>query len=90
MNLKCSKVHPSRKLRVKIIKTFAPGGVFVRSEVWSSDGHLIVANELVSAAWAVTVSHEFHGSKWNGNTLQILDRSGVLTAEVECGDYLAP
>jgi len=90
VELKCSKTHPSRKIRVKVIRMFAPGGVFVRGEVWSRDGDLLVASELMSAAWIVTADHSFHSSRWNGNTLEILDGSREVTAELHCDAYLAP
>ena len=90
VELKCSKAHPSRRLRVKIIRRFAPGGVFVRGEVWSRGGDLLLVSELMSAEWIVTVDHSFHSSRWNGNTLEVLDGSREVTAKIHCDAYLVP
>ncbi len=90
VELKCSKVHPSRKLWVKVMRTFAPGGVFVRCEVWNKEGDLLLSKELMSAAWIVTVQNNFHSSRWNANTLELCDRLGKATAEIPCHAYLEP
>ncbi|MDX1528955.1 MAG: hypothetical protein R3337_10035 [Gammaproteobacteria bacterium] len=87
-NLKCSRVHPTRRFRVAVIRQFARGGVFVRAEVRCKSGVLKHCHELASGAWVVAVSDKFHSSRWNGNTLEILDHAGRLTSAIDCGQLV--
>lgn len=70
-----------------IIRRFAPGGVHVRYEIRDRLGALLDAGELASGAWIVIVSHDFRKSRWNGNTLEILDGAGRVTAGIPCDAY---
>lgn len=88
--LACSKSHPTRKLRVVVIRRYAPGGVFVLYEIKDKDGRVLHSDEIVSGAWTVAVNYDFRRSRWNGHTLEILDGSGKVTAYVPCGAYIAP
>lgn len=86
--LPVSKTHKSRKLRVHVIRRFAPGGVNVRAEIRKISGELLDFRELLSNAWVVTATQRFRGSRWEGDTLKLFDSSGFVAATIPCGDYL--
>lgn len=84
----CSRSHPSRRLRVSVVRRFARGGVFVHAEVKSKQGQVLHVQPLLEGAWVATANDTFHGSRWNGDTLELLDHAGRNVAEVPCAEYL--
>ncbi|WP_125360623.1 hypothetical protein [Stenotrophomonas sp. 278] len=88
--LPCSRTHPSRKFRVRLIRRFAPGGTFVIARVTTLKGEVLHEEELLAGAWVVTVSDKYRGSRWSGGTLEILDGQGRKTTEFACAPYLHP
>lgn len=86
--LPVSKTHKSRKLRVHVIRRFAPGGVNVRAEIRKKSGELLGSRELLSNAWIVATSQNFRASRWAGDALKLFDCSGCVAATIPCGDYL--
>ncbi len=87
-DLKCSRTHPGRALRVHVIRRFAPGGVFVRVVVRASKGKVLHDEIVAAGMWVVSVGDAYHSSRWNGDTLEILGISGKQTAEVPCAPFL--
>lgn len=88
--LPCSRMHPNRKVRVRLIRRFAPGGTFVIARVTTLKGEVLHEEELLAGAWVVTVSDKYRGSRWSGDTLEILDGQGRKTTEFACAPYLHP
>jgi len=86
--LPCSRTHPGRKFRVRLIRRFAPGGTFVIARVTALKGEVLHEEELLAGAWVVTVSDRYRASQWSGDTLEILDGQGRKTAECACAPYL--
>ncbi|WNH53516.1 hypothetical protein [Stenotrophomonas oahuensis] len=87
--LPCSRTHPSRKFRVRLIRRFAPGGTFVIVRVTTPKGEVLHEEELLAGAWVVTVGDDYRGGRWNGDALEILDVSGRMTTTVSCTPYLS-
>lgn len=87
--LPCSRTHPSRRFRVRLIRRFAPGGTFVIVRVTTPKGEVLHEEELLAGAWVVTVGDDYRGSRWNGDALEILDVSGRMTTTVSCTPYLS-
>lgn len=83
-----SKTHKSRKLRVRIVRRYAPGGVTIRAEVVSRTGQQLAAADLLPNAWFVTTQDFCRGSRWEDDTLLIIGSSGKPTAKVPCGAYV--
>lgn len=88
--LPCSRTHPSRKFRVRVIRRFAPGGTFVIARVTTPKDEVLHEEELLAGAWVVTVSDKYRGSRWSGDTLEVLDGQGRKTKELACVPYLNP
>lgn len=86
--LPCSRTHPNRKFQVRLIRRFAPGGAFVIARVTTPKGEVLQEEELLAGAWVVTVGEKYRGSRWNGDSLEILDGQGRKTTEVACAPYL--
>lgn len=86
--LPCSRTHPSRKFRVRLIRRFAPGGTFVIARVTTPKDEILHEQELLAGAWVVTVGDSYRGGRWNGDTLEILDGQGRKTTEIACAAYL--
>lgn len=86
--LPCSRTHPSRMFRARLIRRFAPGGTFVIARVITPKGEILHEEELLAGAWVVTAGDNYRSGRWNGDTLEILDRQGQKTTEVACAPYL--
>ena len=58
------------------------------ARVITPKGEILHEEELLAGAWVVTAGDNYRSGRWNGDTLEILDRQGRKTTEVACAPYL--
>ena len=72
--LKVSRNHKSRKLKVEISRVVKPGNEFITCRIIDKAGEILDEFDLLKNSSVYDVSYEFRKSKWNDDTLAIFDR----------------
>lgn len=72
--LKVSRNHKSRKLKVEICRVVKPGNEFISCRIKNKAGEILDDFNLLKNSSVYDASYEFSKSKWNYDTLAIYDR----------------
>jgi len=72
--LKVSRNHKSRKLKVKICRVVKPENEFITCRIMNKTGEILDEFNLLKNSSVYDASYELRMSKWNDETLAIFDR----------------
>tara|TARA_R110000868_G_scaffold263711_2_gene522359 strand:- start:63 stop:740 length:678 start_codon:yes stop_codon:yes gene_type:complete len=86
--LKVSKSHKNRRLKVAISRIVEPDNEFITCRIKNKEGEVIDEFELMKDSSLYDASYEFRKSKWNGNTLVILNRFDDESYSIDVTKYL--
>lgn len=86
--LNVSKNHKNRKLKVAICRIVEPDNRFITCRIKNAEGAVLDEFELVKDSSVYDASYEFRKSKWNGNTLVILNRFEDESYSIDVTKYL--
>jgi hypothetical protein len=86
--LKVSRNHKSRRLKVEIHRVVKPKNEFITCRIKNKTGEIIDEFELIKNSTVYDASFEFRKSRWNENTLIILNRFDDEKYSVDVTKYL--
>ena len=87
--LKVSKSHKSRKLKISICKIVRPDKEFITCRVMNKNEDIIDEFKLMKNSTVYDASYNFRKSKWNENTLIILNRFDEEQYSIDITKHLA-
>ena len=86
--LKVSKFHKSRKVKVSICRIVKPAKEFIACRIKNKSGEIIDELNLMENTSIYDASYEFRKSKWDENTLLIYDRFDDLKYSIDTSKYI--
>ena len=86
--LKVSKSHKSRALKVIIVRVVKPDKVFITCRIIHKNGGLAEEVELLGNSTVYDAAYHFKKSRWNANKLLIFDRFGEEKYSIDVAKHL--
>lgn len=86
--LKVSKNHPSRKLKVAITRIVHPDNEFIVCRIMNKNGEIIYEFDLLKNSTVYDASYDFKKSKWNNDELIIFNRFDKEIHKIDITKYL--
>jgi hypothetical protein len=86
--LKVSKNHPSRKIKVAITRIVQPNNEFITCRIRNKKGEILDEFDLSKKSSVYDASYDFRKSKWNKDILLIFNRFDEVNRQIDVTKFL--
>lgn len=87
--LKVSRTHPSKQIRVSIIRCIKLSGENIKYIILNKKKEILHESEMINNSSIYHVSYDFRKSYWENDTLVILDRFDEIKFKIEVKNYIS-